>query len=829
MRIICTFPPQKLVFMKKNYFLSFHRIVVMLMVVVFTTATGVSASPCVPPHQYSVTGGGSFCSGGSGVYVGINYTDVGVSYQLLLGGSPVGTPLTGSGAPRSFGLQTAPGVYTVRATNTTTSCTSIMLSSATVTLNSVATITGPSSVCVGQTVTLNSSISGGTWTTIATTQVSVGATTGVVTGLSPSTPAIRYTLSSGCVSTVTMTVNALEPTGPVGNQIVCKGQTITLINNTAGGGTWSSGNASIATVNYNSGVTEGLTAGATVITFTSSKGCMTTKSVTVNPREAITGDSTVCMGQSITLSNSITGGTWSTFAHTQATVDLHTGVVTGVISSSPAIMYTTPTGCVSILTVTVNPLFPIGPVGTQYVCQGQTTIFTNNTTPGSGTWSCANTSVATIATVSGVITGITAGTTVISFTTPLGCITTKSVTVNQRANITGDSSVCEGQNVTLSDSVSGGTWSTFATNQASVGLHTGIVTGLATSTPTIRYMAPNGCISTFVIAVNPLSSIGPRGDPLNVCRNEPITLYDNTLGGTWSSANTSVATVNQTTGVTTGVAAGSVVISYTTALGCMTTKTLTVNSNAPIKGDTSVCMGQTITLSDSLTGGVWSTFATNYISVGLHTGIVTGIETSTSTIRYTLPTGCVSTVVITVKPLYNTMPVGVPNICKNGMLQLGNGTPGGGTWSSTTVTVATIDSVTGIAHGLALGTDVITFTSSQGCITTKTVTVINCNTTTGVSQTEAGIDNVTLFPNPNNGTFTLKGSVANVNGAGGDPEISIEIMNMLGQVVYKRNFQTRYGDIEEQVQLDDTIVNSMYLVTVRSGTSQKVFHIVVKK
>jgi hypothetical protein len=73
-----------------------------------------------PVVTFNVTGGGIYCSGGAGMAVGLDGSEVGVEYQLLLGAAPVGTPVAGTGGGISFGLQTAAGTYTVEATTTTT-------------------------------------------------------------------------------------------------------------------------------------------------------------------------------------------------------------------------------------------------------------------------------------------------------------------------------------------------------------------------------------------------------------------------------------------------------------------------------------------------------------------------------------------------------------------------------------------------------------------------------------------------------------------------------------------------------------------------------------
>ncbi|WP_345080806.1 hypothetical protein, partial [Nemorincola caseinilytica] len=119
-----------------------------------------------PPTAFNMTGGGSFCSGGTGVAVGLNNSTAGISYQLYNGASAVGSPSVSVGGVLSFGNQTTTGIYSVVATNTTTSCATNMNGSSTVIQNAtptVFTVSSGGSYCSGGTgiaITLNGSTAG---------------------------------------------------------------------------------------------------------------------------------------------------------------------------------------------------------------------------------------------------------------------------------------------------------------------------------------------------------------------------------------------------------------------------------------------------------------------------------------------------------------------------------------------------------------------------------------------------------------------------------------------------------------------------------------------
>jgi len=139
----------------------------------FASYTG-SCVACTTPTAYSVTGGGSYCAGGSGVTIGLGGSQTGVNYQLFNGASAIGASVVGTGSALSWANITGgSGSYTVQATGVTGYCTSplvAMTGSASVTANpSPSTpnnITGTTTIACGSQTTLNSAdpASGGTLT-----------------------------------------------------------------------------------------------------------------------------------------------------------------------------------------------------------------------------------------------------------------------------------------------------------------------------------------------------------------------------------------------------------------------------------------------------------------------------------------------------------------------------------------------------------------------------------------------------------------------------------------------------------------------------------------
>lgn len=138
---------------------------------------------------------------------------------------------------------------------------------------------------------------------------------------------------------------------------------------------------------------------------------------------SITGTLSVCSGATTQLSNATAGGTWSSSSTAIATVGT-AGLVTGVSAGTATISYNK-SGCYAVATFTVNAQ-PVAITGTQTVSVGATTQLTNTT--GGGVWSSVTTTVATIGTA-GLVTGVAAGTTTISYVRG-GCYATATVTVS---------------------------------------------------------------------------------------------------------------------------------------------------------------------------------------------------------------------------------------------------------------------------------------------------------------------------------------------------------------------------------------------------------------
>lgn len=576
-------------------------------------------------------------------------------------------------------------------------------------------ITGSNFTCVGATSTLASTTPLGVWSTSNATVATVDAS-GVVTGVNNGVATISYTIASGCRATTQFTVN-VTPTSITGVPVVCEGFTTTL-GSLPTGGTWNSSNPLVASVST-SGVVSGINDGNATISYSLANGCTKTVLVTVNETPAANiGTPSTCVGATTTLSNTILGGTWTSANVSIATVGATTGIVTGVTGSNVNITYTLPTGCRAITNVVVNPI-PGSITGSMSICEGGSTNLANGTSGGS--WISTNTAVATIGSSSGIAAGVAFGTSTISYVLPTGCQTTRTITVNAiPAPITGATDVCVGATTTLSNTTAAGTWSSSNTSVANIGIYTGVVTGVSGGVATITYRLSTSCFVTRSITVNvlPAAITGTT----TACVGTTTVFASSTAGGIWSSSDNTIAQVG-TSGIVTGFGSGAAVITYALPTSCFVTRNVTIfPAPAPIAGTLAICQGTTSNLTCLTPGGTWSSSSTTVATVGISTGIVTGVFPGTSIITYTTTSGCRSTAIVTINGTPSGIS-GIVNVCLGSTSTLSS-LSAGGVWTSGNPVVATVDAA-GVVTGVTTGVAPITYTLGTGCRAIQNVTVNN--------------------------------------------------------------------------------------------------------
>ena len=466
-----------------------------------------------------------------------------------------------------------------------------------------------------------------------------------------------------------------------------------------------------------------------IITSPAGNRCDTAAYIVV-PSPAITGDTPVCPGATMILSDAITGGTWSSNNTSIATViptGVGMGTVTGVSGGPAIITYFIPGGCFKTVTVTIKPQ-PDTIRGSLHACTGLTTILSDITS--GGVWSSHTSAIATIGSVTGVVTGVVAGVDIISYSKN-GCSITTTVTVDTQPSFNaGTANICTDGTATLTATPGGGIWSNANTSVATitpVGADTAIVTGITGGSTVIAYSL-SGCTTSRTITA--VSILPPITGDTQVCTAQSIILSDEVTGGTWTTANTTLAVADPGTGTITGVSPGVPVITYSIGGSCTITTTITVNlspDHGAITGLTNLCVGYTISLSDTISGGLWGM---SNGSASITGPLVTGVSPGTDTVLYIVSnTLCTDTATTAIK-VYAVPDSGIIsgfNTLCTGLTIILSDTASGGVWSSTATSIATVTPIAigrGLVTGVAAGADTIKYTvSNPGCATSASLAI----------------------------------------------------------------------------------------------------------
>jgi hypothetical protein len=568
-------------------------------------------------------------------------------------------------------------------------------------------------------------------------------------------------LSNTAYGTMNFSTLPVVSAGP--NQSICIGSSRVLNATGATTYTWSPSTGLSCTTCASPTTNTTTTRTYTITGSNPGSGCVSTGTITVsvNPLPTVSAGSgtSICIGSSTTLN--ATGGV--TYSWTPATGLSCTTCASPVASHTTMVTYTVTgtnaNGCsaTASVTVSVNPS-PAAISGSSTVCAGLTTTFSDATS--GGTWSSDNAGVATVGSSTGLVTGVAAGTALISYTLPTGCRVTKVITVNALPTISGGANVgiCVGGSTGLT--ATGGTsysWSP-ATGLSCTNCANPTANPSTTRTYTVTGFNASGCVNTatVTVSVNSLPAVS-AGANVAICMGSSTVL--NATGATtysWSPATglscTTCAspTANPTTNRTYTVTG--------TSGGCVNTATVTVSVN-PLP---TISAGSNVTICNGSSTGLSATGGTSYTwtpATALScTACANPTANPTSTITYTVTgtnaNGCVNTatVMVSVNPLAATI-TGTASVCAGLSTTLSCSTSGG-TWSSTNTGVATIGSATGLVSGLTAGTTTISYILPTGCFTTRVVTVNPAVSASAISTNVScnGGSNGTIDLTPAGGT-----------------------------------------------------------------------------
>jgi hypothetical protein len=146
-----------------------------------------------------------------------------------------------------------------------------------------------------------------------------------------------------------------------------------------------------------------------------------------------------------------------------------------------------------------------------------------------------------------------------------------------------------------------------------------------------------------------------------------------------------------------------------------------------------------------------------------------------------------------------------------------------GTWYVNNAAVADTTTTLVIPHVTHNDTVRYEVASSMVCasIGVSNQVIVRLNTSVGnVSSTDMNID---MLPNPNNGSFALKGLVGGIE----EGALAMEVTNALGQVVYKGSAAVHNGLVDNSVSLNN-VASGLYILRVSKEGATRVFRFVVE-
>ncbi len=567
--------------------------------------------------------------------------------------------------------------------------------------------------------------------------------------------------------------------------------------------TWSGPGAFSSNTQNPTGLT---TAGVYTLTMSDSKGCTITRTTTIASTGTVTstftGAGTQCLnGNSFTFSNTGSSGAGITHAYTFSpaagapaasptnTVGTY-GPVSFTAPGSYTVTQTVVNGvCINtttnVVTINPNPLATL--TATNPTCGNNNGIVLINNT------SCCAQTISSFASslgsISGqTVTGLGAGTAVITLSNTVGCTFTVSATLTMTPGptnivVTPTNATCGNNNgsFTFGTPTGGTPIYSYAINGGAFSA-TSPTTGLAPGTYSVTIQDANGCVFTRTTSIVNLAgptAIAGTPSPASCAGATGSYTVTGVTGGT--AAYTYSLDGGAFSGATTysGLTSGTHTITVRDLNGCVFTTTFNVGviagiTSATVNASTASCgtanatatvsaiVGGVPTYSYSYDGGGFTASATTTgLAAGNHTVIIKDANTCTLSVLYTVVS--LGSPTTSIASFSNVTCFGL----SNGSCTVAVPTGGAGAPFTYTLTAPTQvfgpTAGTGAFTGLPAGSYNISVKDAAGCIATTTVTI---------TQPTQVVITPTSVPVKCFGTAT---GTINVVGSGGTPTYSYNL------------------------------------------------------
>jgi len=574
------------------------------------------------------------------------------------------------------------GLYSITVTDIV-GCSSVCSVIIDVLIPPICTITGDQTICDGQSTDFCAPAG------YAAYIWSNGQTTNCINVSAAGSYSVTVTDSDGCTSvcSITLIVNPLPICTISGDDFICAGSSTDLC--APSGYTsylWSNGQTTnCITVSA---------AGSYSVTVTDIEGCMSVCSITVTvnplPNCSITGDLTICDGESTDLCapSGYPSYLWSN-GQTSNCISVS-------LAGSYSVTVTDAFGCSNVCSVIIDVFaLPICTIsGDQTICDGQSTDFCAPTGLASYLWSNGATTNCINVNIAGIYS--------VTVTNSDGCTSVCSVTLTINSlpicTISGDDFICDGSSTDICAPAG------YANYLWSNGQTTNCINVTQAGIFSVTVTDVEGCtnVCSITISINPLPNCTITGDN-TICDGASTDLCTPTGYASYLWSN------GQTTNCISVSLAGTYSVTVTDALGCSNVCSITVDIIPPpvctISGNPSFCEGLSTDLCApaGASSYLWSTGeTTNCITVNLG-GIFSVTVTNSE--------GCssVCSITISVDPIPICIITGKDDFCNVGeIITLCAATGASSYLWSTGETSICID-ITNV------GTYSVTVTNAEGC------------------------------------------------------------------------------------------------------------------
>jgi hypothetical protein len=738
-----------------------------------TGTTAVIINPL--PAVFAVTGGGSYCSGSTGVSVGLSGSNTGINYRLYNGSSAVGAPVTGTGSALNFGIFTAPGTYTVLATNTSTSCTNDASGSATVVMNSLPTaytVLGGGSYCAGG-AGLHVRLS---WSQVGVMYILYNGTSAVGTPVPGTGFLLDFGLQTmaGTYTVVGMNATTFCTRNMNGSASIFVNPT-PAVHSVTGGGSYCAGST---------GVNVGLGSSASGINYMLYNG------------STVVGSPLAGTGSSLNFGLQTAAGTYTVLA-----VNGSTSCMSNMSGSATVVVNPLPT----VYSVTGGGSYCAGGTGVNVGLTGSNTginyqLYNGSSSIGSiyaGTGASLSLGMNTLP---GIYTVMATNATTMCTNNMVGSATISVNPLPDTFTVTGGGYYCTSG---ASDSV------ITATEAGSTAHHI----GLSGSQPGMIYLLQNGFISVG-------SPVAGTGLPLD-------------FGVQYVAGNYTVLAINATTLCTrsmNGSAAIDINHVVVPSITILPDGSLTICAGRPIFFNTMTNHPGTSPGYLWKVDGIVVSNDSSYTYTPSDSDVVTVQLTSNaicaipSTATYTVSMNVVVPVVPAVTISANPGTVIAPgqsvtftaNATNAGTLPLYRWylnnvlIPGATMQTYTSNTLANDDSIS------------VQLTRNDACGLSSFNAVV-MKVGVGVQDVRSSLDQVAIAPNPNSGSFRLTGTL----GTTITTDVTLTITNITGQTVYNGKLKAEGGVISSQI-VTNGLNAGIYMLTLRTADERKALQLVIE-